>query len=48
MNEVHDGVANSRVRQAPLFPCDDVSVPFSTGLRMHLVPGNAPAVVNST
>ncbi len=48
MNEVHDGVANQRVRQAPFFPFDDVSVPFSTGLRMHLVPGNAAAAVNST
>ena len=42
MIEVRHSAPAARVREAVLFPFDDHSVPFSAGLRLHLVPGKAP------
>src|SRR5262245_28924260 len=44
MIEVRHGVPRAQVRQAVLFPFDDHSVPFSAGLRLHLVPGKGPGI----
>ena len=44
MIEVRHGVPRARVREAVLFPFDDHSIPFTAGLRLHLVPGKAPGV----
>jgi hypothetical protein len=42
MLEVQNGVANSTVDEAVLFPFDNHSIPFSTGLRLQLIPGKTP------
>jgi len=44
MIEVRHGVPRASVREAVLFPFDDHSIPFSAGLRLHLVPGKASGV----
>ena len=42
MIEVQNGVFGTTVSEAVLFPFDDHSIPFSTGLRLQLVPGKWP------
>ena len=42
MLEVHNGVPTTQVDEAVLFPFDTHSIPFSTGLRLQLVPGKTP------
>jgi len=37
--EVRNGIDHPRVREAVLFPFDDHSIPFTIGLRLHLVSG---------
>ena len=37
MIEVLNGVPNPRVEEAVLFSFDDVSIPFTAGLRRHLI-----------
>ncbi len=42
MLEVQNGVPNATVNEAVLFPFDNHSIPFSTGLRLQLIPGKTP------
>jgi hypothetical protein len=42
--EVQHSVPHPRVGEAVLFPFDDHTIPFSAGLRLHLVPGKSPGV----
>ena len=42
MIDVQNGVANATVEEAVLFPFDNHSIPFSTGLRLQLIPGKTP------
>ena len=42
MLEVFNGGPNCRADEAVLFPFDDHSIPYSTGLRLQLVPGKTP------
>src|SRR5688572_4646102 len=44
--EVHTGTANSRVAEAVLFAFDNHSLPFTAGLRLHLVSGKVPGRPN--
>ena len=46
MIEVQNGVPNPRVSEAVLFPFDNVSIPFSTGLQLHLAAGKTPGKAN--
>lgn len=46
MIEVRSSVPNPRVTEAVLFPFDQVSIPFSAGLQLHLVPGKSPGKAN--
>jgi hypothetical protein len=46
MIEVQNGALHPRVAEAVLFPFDDQSIPFSAGLRLHLVSGKPPGVKN--
>ena len=41
MIEVLNGAANTPSSEAVLFPFDDVSIPFTAGLRLRLVHGKA-------
>ncbi len=42
MLEVHNAFPINKVDEAVLFPFDTYSIPFSTGLRLQLVPGKTP------
>ena len=42
MIEVLNGSPKSEVSEVVLFPFDDTSIPFTTGLRLQLVPGKSP------
>ena len=42
MIEVRTGAGHPRVAEAVLFPFDDQGIPFSAGLRLHLVSGKSP------
>ena len=42
MIEVSNGVPNATVDEAVLFPFDNHTIPFSTGLRLQLLPGKTP------
>src|SRR5437764_1999929 len=44
MIEVHNSSPHPRGDEAVLFPFDDHSIPFTSGLRLQLVPGKAPGV----
>ena len=44
--EVKNGTVNPQVKEAVLFPFDDQSIPFSEGLRLHLVSGKTPGKPN--
>ena len=44
MIEVQNSVPHPRVDEAVLFPFDDHSIPFTAGLRLHLVSGKPPGV----
>ena len=41
MIEVRNGVGSLGVREVVLYPFDDASIPFSDGLRLHLVSGKS-------
>ena len=43
---VNNGTADSATTEAVLFPFDDVTVPFTAGLRMELIAGKSPGVKN--
>ncbi len=45
MIEVRSGFSNPPLSEAVFFPFDDVSVPFSAGLRLHLVPCKKGGIV---
>lgn len=46
MIEVHHTAPRPRLSEAVLFPFDDHSIPFTAGLRLHLVAGKTPGVKN--
>jgi hypothetical protein len=46
MIEVRNGAAHPRVAEAVFFPFDDQGIPFSAGLRLHLVSGKSPGTKN--
>ena len=46
MIEVLSGAANTPLSEAVFFPFDDVSIPFTAGLRLRLVHGKASAGQN--
>ena len=46
MIEVRTGAGHPRVAEAVLFPFDDQGIPFSAGLRLHLVSGKSPGTQN--
>ena len=43
---VNNGTADSATTEAVIFPFDDVTVPFTAGLRMNLLAGKSPGVKN--
>ena len=43
---VNNGTADSATTEAVLFPFDDVTIPFTAGLRMNLISGKTPGVKN--
>ena len=43
---VNNGTADSATTEAVLFPFDDVTIPFTAGLRMELIAGKTPGVKN--
>ena len=46
MITVNNGTADSATTEAVIFPFDDVTVPFTAGLRMNLLAGKSPGVKN--
>lgn len=46
MITVRNGATNGPVREAVLFAFDDHSIPFTTGLKLDLVPGKEPGSDN--
>ena len=46
MITVKNGVPSPTVSEAVLFPFDDYTIPFTAGLRLHLVPGKRPGQKN--
>jgi hypothetical protein len=46
MITVQNGVLSPSVSEAVLFPFDDYTIPFTAGLRLHLVPGKRPGQNN--
>ena len=43
---VNNGTADSATTEAVIFPFDDVTIPFTAGLRMNLISGKTPGVKN--
>ena len=43
---VNNGTTDSATTEAVLFPFDDVTIPFTAGLRMELIAGKTPGVKN--
>ena len=46
MITVNNGTADATTKEAVIFPFDDVSIPFTAGLRMELIAGKTPGVKN--
>lgn len=44
MITLHHQAPAARVQEAVLFPFDDHSIPFSAGVRLHMVPGKPPGI----
>ena len=46
MITINTGIPNHTTKEAVIFPFDDVTVPFTAGLRMNLLAGKSPGVKN--